>query len=235
MKAQDTKNREAADIPLHAELANDQRVWLEFTRTGLKQLENGGDVLPLRATGPKLKATDSLFDVPRQFVKILNRDLSAAGIAKADARGRTIDFHSLRHSFGTLLSTCGVTPRTAQQAMRHSTIDLTMNVCTDPRLLDVAGAMDSLPSLPLSNSLTRPGREPQQATGTDTRQSFVDPTVAPTVAPTLHFESIPDKMGSLVAVSKNDKTPQKTLFLRGLGSDADGTRTRNHWIDSPVL
>jgi hypothetical protein len=32
--------------------------------------------------------------------------------------------------------------------MHHSTIDLTMNVCTDPKLLDVAGAMESLPTLP---------------------------------------------------------------------------------------
>ncbi|MCX7409352.1 MAG: hypothetical protein NTZ32_14835 [Planctomycetales bacterium] len=33
-----------------------------------------------------------------------------------------------------------VTPRTAQDAMRHSNIDLTMNVYTDPKLLDVQGA-----------------------------------------------------------------------------------------------
>ncbi len=231
MKAQDTKNREAADIPLQAELVNDLRAWLEFTRTGLNQLENGGDVLPLRATGPKLKATDSLFDVPRQFVKILNRDLSAAGIAKADDRGRTIDFHSLRHSFGTLLSTCGVTPRTAQQAMRHSTIDLTMNVYTDPRLLDVAGAMDSLPTLLLSTDPTFPNRQFQRATGTENASRLV----APTVAPALHFESIPDNTKILATEFENEKTPEKLLLLRGFASDADGTRTRNHWIDSPVL
>ena len=33
--------------------------------------------------------------------------------------------------------------------MRHSKIDLTMNVYTDPKLLDVAGAMEALPALPL--------------------------------------------------------------------------------------
>ena len=32
----------------------------------------------------------------------------------------------------------------------HSTTDLTMNTYTDPRLLDVGGAISSLPSLPLS-------------------------------------------------------------------------------------
>ncbi len=36
-------------------------------------------------------------------------------------------------------------------AMRRSTIDLTMNVYTDPRLLDVAGALEALPVLLLGS------------------------------------------------------------------------------------
>jgi hypothetical protein len=31
--------------------------------------------------------------------------------------------------------------------MRHSSLDLTMNVYTDPSLLDVAGALEALPDL----------------------------------------------------------------------------------------
>ena len=54
---------------------------------------------------------------------------------------------SRRHTFGTMLSRAGVAPRVAQAAMRHSSIDLTMNVYTDPRLLDVAGALEALPGL----------------------------------------------------------------------------------------
>jgi len=72
-----------------------------------------------------------LFRVPAGLVKILNRDLKAADIPKQDERGRTVDVHALRHTFGTLLSKHGVAPRTAHAAMRHSTIDLTMNVYTD--------------------------------------------------------------------------------------------------------
>ena len=33
--------------------------------------------------------------------------------------------------------------------MRHSSLDLTMNVYTDPTLLDVAGAMEALSELAL--------------------------------------------------------------------------------------
>jgi len=35
--------------------------------------------------------------------------------------------------------------------MRHSSIDLTMNVYTDPRVLDAHGALDALPALPLDD------------------------------------------------------------------------------------
>jgi hypothetical protein len=45
-----------------------------------------------------------LFTVPKGLLRILNRDLKAAGIAKVDERGRTLDVHALRTTFGTLLS-----------------------------------------------------------------------------------------------------------------------------------
>ena len=80
-----------------------------------------------------------LFNVPRGLVRILDRDLAAAGIAKRDDRGRTIDVHAMRHTFASHLVAAGVAPRIAQAAMRHSDIRLTMGVYTDPRLLDVHG------------------------------------------------------------------------------------------------
>ena len=41
-------------------------------------------------------------------------------------------------------------------AMRHSSIDLTVNVYTDPQLLDVAGALERLPKLPIATPLGGP-------------------------------------------------------------------------------
>src|SRR5262249_45328808 len=132
-----------------------------------------------------------LFDVPARLVKILDRDLVAAGVArrvkvgvkwvidKRDDRGRTLDVHALRHTFGTLLSAGGGAPRTAQAAMRHSDINLTVNVYTDPALLDVRGALDALPLLPLGGG--QPEGEAVRATGTDGPAAR---TVAPAVAPT---------------------------------------------------
>ena len=53
--------------------------------------------------------------------------------------GRSLS--ATRRTFGTHLSKNAVALRTAQAAMRHSSLDLTMNVYTDPTLLDVAGAL----------------------------------------------------------------------------------------------
>ncbi|MDA0810008.1 MAG: tyrosine-type recombinase/integrase, partial [Planctomycetota bacterium] len=100
-----------------------------------------------------------------------------------------MDVHALRHTFGTMLSQYGATPRTAQSAMRHSKIDLTMNVYTDPRLLDVSGALDALPALPLNRNPDQ-STESTKATGTDgdTTKKF-PPMFPPGTAQSGHSES----------------------------------------------
>jgi integrase len=127
LDARNAKNRMTATIPLRADLARELHEWIGDRRDGL------------------------LFRMSINLVKVFDRDLTFAGIPKRDERNRTACVHSLRHSFATLMSRGGVAPRVAQAAMRHSTIDLTMSVYTDPKLLDVARALDALPALPIDN------------------------------------------------------------------------------------
>jgi hypothetical protein len=184
LEAADEKNRQGSRIPLRGDLVADLRAWLaEKLTTARNEARQHGE--PLLA---KLPEDTPLFNIPRQLVKILDLDLVMAGLArrvkdpesgkmridKRDGRGWTVDVHALRTTFGTLLSKGGVPLRTAQAAMRHSDPSLTANVYTDPRLLDVAGAMDALPSLPLDS----PQAERQKATGTTD-----DRPLAPTLAP----------------------------------------------------
>jgi integrase len=153
------KNREGNDIPLRDDLAADLRDWLAAKLDRLQaEARQAGAPIPAR-----LPPDTPLFDVPHKLCKILNRDLRLAGIAKRDDRGRVLDVHALRHTFGTLMSKGGIAPRTAQAAMRHSKLDLTMNVYTDPRLLDVRGALDALPVLPLDGA----DREAPRGMGTE--------------------------------------------------------------------
>jgi hypothetical protein len=175
LDAADERNREGNDAPLREDLAADLRGWLSFRleRIQAEALERG-EPIPAR-----LPSESPVFNVPARLVKILDRDLKLAGIPKCDERGRVLDVHALRHTFGTLLSKGGVAPRTAQAAMRHSDIKLTMNVYTHPKLLDVAGALDALPALPLDGGRTE--RETLRATGTEGGSTR---TLAPTLAPT---------------------------------------------------
>ncbi len=170
LDAADEKNREGAWLPLRTDLADDLRQWLADRLQSLQSDARGLDEpIPVR-----LPADMPLFDVPTGLARILDRDLKAAGIPKRDDRGRTIDVHALRTTFGTLLSAGGVALRTAQAAMRHSDPSLTANVYTDPRLLDVAGALDALPALRLDR-----GPDVEQVTGSVGQSSdFVAQTVA---------------------------------------------------------
>ncbi len=88
------------------------------------------------------------------MTRVVDNDLAAAGIPKRDERNRVVDIHALRVTFGTHLSAAGVPLRTAQAALRHSKPELTANIYTDPKLLDVAGAIDALPALILQSAET---------------------------------------------------------------------------------
>ena len=142
---EDEKNREGNTIPLRDDLATELRAWIA-DRT--KPLRSQASLdFKVAKSGQALAADALLFAVPSGLLRIMNRDLAAAGISKVDQHGETLDIHALRKTFGTHLCKAGVPLRTAQIAMRHSTPTLTANHYTDPRLLDVHGAVESLPSL----------------------------------------------------------------------------------------
>jgi hypothetical protein len=134
-----------------------------------------------------------------------------------------LDVHALRHTFGTLLSKGGVAPRTAQAAMRHSKIDLTMTVYTDPALLDVRGALDALPDLALDSA-----REAEWATGTagDFRQGVC--SLAPTLAPT------PDKSVQAGAFPVISAAAPRQGEERGPLAVSGSPGKRKHPLTSPV-
>ncbi len=172
LHAADEKNRKGSEVPLNEDLSCDLREWVS------RKLKVAQDAAKreLRAIPMRLSHGTQLFRIPKALTRVLDADLKWAGIDKTDLRGRTVDIHALRMTFGTWLSLNGVAPRTAQAAMRHSDIDLTMNVYTDPKLLDVTGAVNALPSLPLDGE--REVTE-QQATGTVDERRTLAPLLAP--------------------------------------------------------
>ena len=212
LDAADDKSRCGADIPLRPDLATELRQWLD-ARLANRQSD-------ARATGTEipdeLPPESAVFNVSASLCRILDRDLKFAGIPKKDDRGRTVDVHALRHTFGTHLSKAGVAPRVAQAAMRHSSIDLTMNVYTDPRLLDVHGALDSLPTLSLDGTPDATQGE-AKATGTaNAAARQFAPAFAPKSDNWCKPLSIVVNSDDSPSDAKNDENPEKHSVSRGL-------------------
>jgi integrase len=147
LNPQDEKNRKGSNIPFRADLATEISSWL-VDRLAESQSEARWRKQPIPV---RLPASTPLFNVPSGLTRIFDRDLAVAGIPKRDERNRVVDVHALRVTFGTHLCAAGVPLRTAQAAMRHSKPELTANIYTDPKLLDVAGAINALPALTVRN------------------------------------------------------------------------------------
>jgi integrase len=231
LPAQYEKRREGARIPLRGDLAKEVGEWLDEKLDALRAdsrcCEN-----PIPA---RLPAETPLFDMPRALVKVLNRDLAFAGIPKRDDRGKAIDVHALRHTFCTHLNKAGVPMRVAQAAMRHSDPKLTANTYTDPVLLDVTGALDALPEMPLD----KPPRRREHAVTAERPSRTVAPNVAPTPGITRHFETFPDTNIEKTGVGEDDTAIGEMAFIdralphaaRGYDEEENGGRCRTRTCD----
>jgi integrase len=140
-----SKHRRRDEVPLHADLVHELRVWLSE--------KTDGTLWP----GNWAKHTAA--------VDLIKRDLEsarAAWIAEAmtddererrtasdfllyrDREGRVADFHALRHTFVTNLVNAGVAPKDAKELARHSTITFTMDHYAHVGVRDTAAALSKL-------------------------------------------------------------------------------------------
>jgi integrase len=137
-----TKNSKSATLPLHSYLIDLLSQWKDKY--------------------PEAEPTDRIVSIPKSnssFLKVLNRDLGLAGIAKTDEQGRVIHLHALRHSFVSLLASKGVHPHVLKALARHSRVETTMGFYTHMLRGDDVSAIESL-SQPEGNKL-----EPKKAVG----------------------------------------------------------------------
>lgn len=179
LRASNEKNRKGSRVPLRSDLAAELRQWIQ-----------GRDL------------TEPVFKVPSGLLRILDRDLIAAGIDKIDEREGRVHLHAMRHSTGTHLSAAGVAPRTAQAVMRHSDIALTMNTYTDERLLETSGAVELLPELPIGTLSTTPRTVTRLVTLDEDKTSVT--------------ESKSDNLGKIKRLPENCENAKQPCVLQGL-------------------
>jgi len=189
------------------------------------------DALPLRDdTATELRSMKGeARDGDRVFTDLPTMDehrayLAAAGIDWLDDEGRRADLHAMRHTYGTLLSKAGVSPREAMELMRHTDLRLTMKVYTDPRIFDLAAAVAKLPLPPVEH------KNAAAATGTDggpIQQTTTMEQVANRVAiATLDRQSVASTGNQddapYAAVNPDDGGDWQQKTLTGLGEGSMG-------------
>ena len=137
VQAGDSKRGRRDVQPIRRELAERIKAWLKSKVQTVETLRLDGQIAFRLWPGTWNE----------KAARMLRIDLESAGIPFEDADGRRLDFHSLRGTFATNLAKAGVSPKAAQELMRHSDINLTMKVYTSLQISDVASDLDKLPSL----------------------------------------------------------------------------------------
>ena len=120
-----TKNGNDASVPINEELKIELSSWIKDRN---------------------LRNSDKLFNMPHKGMQRFNYDARAAGIAVKDERGRGIDLHSLRRTFGTMLVRANVNVKVCQTAMRHADVRMTMDIYASCETAEVVHAVGLLPS-----------------------------------------------------------------------------------------
>jgi len=160
-------------------------------------------------------------------------------LAYRDAAGRYGDFHSLRHSYITMVGKTGVSPKEHQDLARHSTYALTGRY-THSHLYDLAAAVNGLPSIIAG------GNAPQAlaATGTDGKSLglFLGPQPAVSVdflrqteteAAAMPQAKNPGKQ-AISAVFQGTEQGNAEMGLRGRGSLAGVAASRWERLSAAV-
>jgi len=126
IEAAKTKNKKSDTLPMRPDLVQSVKEWVEM---------HG------------IQPHEQIFRYnTRNLRRMLYRDLELAGIKRLGTDGRSIDVHSLRKTFGTLLARAGVPLTTVQRLMRHCTPILTAKLYIDVDPVDMMQALDQLPA-----------------------------------------------------------------------------------------
>ncbi len=155
----DTKNRKLAVLPLRIETAAMLKAYLgcktpKAVVFGMAHRTHTAKMLYRDLDEARGKWIDEVKGTPEESERVKSKYLM-------DDEMGNLDFHALRHTFGSLLAASGIHPKVAQELMRHSDINLTMSRYTHVFHGQEADAVAKLPDF------SRRRSQENKATGTD--------------------------------------------------------------------
>lgn len=168
------KNRQPVVQVIRPELAAELRTWMQTAQIGPddRLWPNLTRNTALMLSKDLTAARDAWINDSRTPAQQSEREESNF-LCYADDAGRYADFHSLRHSFVSLITQGGVHPKLAQRLARHSTVELTLARYSHTLLDDEAQALEVLPALPSMFDRPETDRQQLRATGTEGADSVL--------------------------------------------------------------
>jgi integrase len=167
-----SKNRKESVQPLPVHLIEPLRAFLARKETGKSVWPGMWYKVAFRMIAADMgKAREEWLAAAHDAPERARRE-SSDFLAVRDRQGRVIDFHSLRHTYLTMLDRPGISKKAHQELARHSSYSLTERY-THARLHDKAAAVDALPEF---LSVT-PQTEALAATGTEGKK--LSPNLVP--------------------------------------------------------
>ena len=228
-KARDTKNKKSARQFIDSELAADLlgHVERKSPTANVFRMPHKTDVADMfrrDLLNAREAWVHAVQDDPQEFAQRQESDFLAA----TNHEGQITDFHCLRHSCGAWLAVAGVHPKVVQTVMRHSTISLTM---------DTYGHLFPGQEADAANKLSQIITDVPtllEATGTDGSQPKKQRSARRSTGHAIRNETV--RLGAPCGEDEKTKEARGKPTILGLSSsEAEGTRTPNHRIDSPVL
>ena len=217
-----------------------------------KQFVRAGVATQLRALAERMGPGVPLFNMPpkEHVATMLRKDLTTARdrwlehgglpasdfLLAEDSSGRVLDFHALRHTCGAWAAMGGASPKALQTLMRHSKITLTLDTYGHLLPDEAAETVHLMPHVPPPNA----GRDGEPSGTTDDHSLADDGNQDGQLGQPEGSAAVAAGAGRNAAIQddavRDDSTKKPLRSTQGpFSSEADGTRTRNHRIDSPGL
>ncbi len=138
LRAENTKTKKSRVVPLTDALVEDLRRLLRVHVRVLGRPSRGEDPVFLTPEGARWSRPTN------NAMRIFDRVLARAGIARVDHGGEKLDIHALRHTFGSRLARNGEGLVQVQRLMGHSDPKLTAQVYTHLGVEDLRGAIERM-------------------------------------------------------------------------------------------
>ena len=210
--AKDSKNRKAATLPLRESMVARIKEHLRNKLPGAHVFQvpqcNAAMMIKKDLEKARTQWIKAAVDNPKEHERRNNSDF-----LKIQTSEGKLDFHSLRHTFATMLAASGVHPKTAQTLMRHSDINLTLSRYSHAQVDQVTAAVNTLPEFE-SQAITKTGTDDAIASDNyiknNTSQPALDAKTGHKAAQSSHAAKNACGVSSPLKISDNEI---KTAFL----------------------